>query len=436
MSEKPQFWVITAEMGYGHQRAVEPFRTVANGGVVDIGKSESSSAIERRLWKRLLYLYTFISRVKKIPLVGEKLFSILDFFLEIPPLYPIKKRSIPSIQVRMLDAFVRLGLCSGVLKKMKENPLPVLTSFYAPAIAADRAGINPLYCIVCDADLSRAWVAPDPVKSRIHYCAPCGRASKRLKTYGVPQERIHLTGFPLPEELLGGKNLTTLKTNLRSRLIRLDPESIFHNSFGTSVDKFLGKCESVMPFERIPTISFSIGGAGAQIDIVELFMKSLSKMIITRSIRVNLMAGTHSEVAKTFNSLIKSNFSTCNNVKVISAPDFGSYYTVFNKELHNTDILWTKPSELSFYSALGLPILMAPAIGSQEKHNRRWLFEMHAGIDQEDPDCADEWLTDWLDKGRFAEAAWSGFLKTRKLGVYKIQQLLNGTEEIWDDFPK
>ncbi|MHB8579749.1 MAG: DUF6938 domain-containing protein [Ignavibacteriaceae bacterium] len=92
--------------------------------------------------------------------------------------------------------------------------------------------------------------------------------------------------------------------------------------------------------------------------------------------------------------------------------------------MRTTDILWTKPSELSFYAGLGLPIIMTPPIGSQEQFNAKWLFEIQAGIKQENPEYPDQWLFDLLNKGRLAEAAWSGFLKARKLGTYKILEVL------------
>ena len=41
-----------------------------------------------------------------------------------------------------------------------------------------------------------------------------------------------------------------------------------------------------------------------------------------------------------------------------------------------------------------------------------------------------EWIRELLEQGRFAEAAWSGFLKARKYGTYKIRELLaTGTME-------
>jgi hypothetical protein len=105
--------------------------------------------------------------------------------------------------------------------------------------------------------------------------------------------------------------------------------------------------------------------------------------------------------------------------------DIYAYLDKFNRVLRATDVLWTKPSELSFYCALGIPILMAPPIGIQEELNRCWLHEIHAGIEPAGPlRFTHEWLLDLLENGRLAEAAWDGFLKARKLGTYKIEELI------------
>ena len=87
-------------------------------------------------------------------------------------------------------------------------------------------------------------------------------------------------------------------------------------------------------------------------------------------------------------------------------------------------MLWTKPSELSFFCGLGLPVLVAPPIGSQEVFNRKWLLDIQAEIPQEDPRDAGELLFDLRNEGRLAEAAWNGFLKVRKHGTYAIRDLL------------
>ena len=128
-----------------------------------------------------------------------------------------------------------------MLETIKTKDLPVVTSFYATAVAADMKGFNSVYCIVCDADINRVWVAKEPWESKIEYFAPCGKAAQRLKAYGVQEEKIFTTGFPLPIELLGDRDLTILKTDLAQRLDYLDPENVFWRRHKRNVKHFLGK---------------------------------------------------------------------------------------------------------------------------------------------------------------------------------------------------
>jgi len=51
-------------------------------------------------------------------------------------------------------------------------------------------------------------------------------------------------------------------------------------------------------------------------------------------------------------------------------------------------------------------------------------LEIQAGILQEEPEFTNIWLFELLEDGRFAEAAWDGFLKARKYGTYKIEEIL------------
>jgi hypothetical protein len=112
-------------------------------------------------------------------------------------------------------------------------------------------------------------------------------------------------------------------------------------------------------------------------------------------------------------------------IAIIYNSQVEEYFNDFNLALRTTDILWTKPSELSFYCALGIPILLAPYIGPHEKLNRRWLHEIHAALQPPGPlEYTHQWLFDLRDNGRLAEAAWDGFLKARKLGTYKIEQMI------------
>ncbi|MGE5682904.1 MAG: DUF6938 domain-containing protein [Bacillota bacterium] len=417
-------WVVSADMGYGHQRAIYPLRDIAEEGTIVVGNNDSAPQSEKKLWRRMLLVYEFLSRTRSIPLIGKPIFNILDTFLHIPSFYPIRDLSNRTFQVNMLDSSIKKGLCSGMLDKIKTKPLPVVTSFYAPAIAADLYAHNPVYCIICDADLNRVWVAKDPWESRIIYFAPCGKAAQRLRAYGVPDERIHLTGFPLPDELLGGTDLDTLKEDLGQRLNYLDPKHRFMQLNIKNIEYFLGENNYSFKKSRKLTIFYGVGGAGAQKEIGGKIAQSLKKKIQSGELRLILSAGIKPMVREYFEKIKSQIAPTSDDISIIYSDNIHEYFRLFNQAIRNTDILWTKPSELSFYSGLGLPIIMTPAIGSQEIFNRRWLIDVGAGIKQLDPEYTDQWLFDYLNSGRLAEAAWAGFLKVRKLGTYKIMEVL------------
>jgi UDP-N-acetylglucosamine:LPS N-acetylglucosamine transferase len=147
------------------------------------------------------------------------------------------------------------------------------------------------------------------------------------------------------------------------------------------------------------------------------------------------VAGTRTEVRDYFLDVQNTILPGSQNLRVHYAATPQEYFEQFSRVLRETDILWTKPSELSFYCALGIPIIMTPPIGSQERFNRQWLFEMQAGIKQEPPEYTNEWLFDRLHDGLFAEMAWSGFLKARKLGTYKIIEVLREGKMTRDSSP-
>ena len=418
-------WVVAADMGYGHQRAVYPLRQHAEGGILTVGSSGQISKSERQLWQRLLGAYEFFSRAKGIPVIGPPLFSMLDSMLKIPSFYPMRNLSTTTFQVNLLESLIEKGLCNGMLETTATKNIPIVTSFYASAIAADRKGFNRVYCIICDADINRVWVAKNPWESRVEYFAPCGKAAHRLRAYGVPEERIHLTGFPLPMELLGDESLSVLKRDLGQRLGYLDPLGKFRARHGRNVEFFLGKENCVFKNERVLTIAFAVGGAGAQKEIGRRIALSLKKKLLAGEVRLILVAGIRKEVKDYFDAVKADVDPAGDGIRILHADSLHAYFDLFNTALHEIDILWTKPSELSFYCALGLPIVVCPTIGSQENFNKKWLREVRAGVKQENPDYTDQWLFDSLHRGTLAESAWDGFLKSRKLGSFNVGKVLD-----------
>lgn len=430
---KPRAWVVTIDMGLGHQRATYPLEHLAEKGIITVGKDASSYPEEQRLWTRLQKSYDWISRIRSVPLVGKPMFGLLDTLQSIPPFYPVKDMSRPTFQVRLLRNAIRNGLCRGMLEHTQSTDIPIITSHPFPALAAGHAGRDPVYLIVCDAEISRAWVAENPQESRVHYLAPCTRAVLRLEAYGVPKDRIHLTGFPFPREVLGDRNLSTLREDLADRLNHLDPNDRFHPLHKHGVKEFLGRRNRGRITDRPLSITYAVGGAGAQREYGGDIARSLADKLRAGEVRLNLVAGVRADVYDYFRSVKGEVLPDGDAIRIVYHEDKGEYFRLFSQTIRETDVLWTKPSELSFYASLGIPVIMSPTIGAQENFNRKWLIEIQAGIDQDDPKFTHQWLFDLLKVGRLAESAWDGFLKGRKLGTYKIEDLLSGVPVVPDD---
>jgi hypothetical protein len=425
-------WVVSVQMGLGHMRAANPLKDIANNGILVDGSREFCSPHEYALWKRIRQAYYFLSRAEEFPLVGKYLLKGLLAVEQIPAYYPTRDLSSPDAAVKYLSTVIRKqGLCDTLIKTITNDTRPLINTFYATAIAVDlmEKSSRDNYLVICDSDFNRIWVPEKPGQSRIKYIAPCTWVEKRLLAYGVPAERIFLTGFPLPKENLGSQaRLEILKQDLFNRLLRLDPYHRFFNFHRKSVEYFLEQEVPPVKVSDCLTITFAVGGAGAQAGMVEKILKSLAGKIQQGRVKLNLVAGIRQEVYDRFVTYIEeAQLSSCigNGLEVVYDPDIYGYFTKFNRLLRSTDVLWTKPSELTFYCALGLPILLAPSVGSHEELNRKWLQDHHAGVKPLGPlENVDEWIFDLRDSGIFAEAAWDGFLKGRKLGTFRIEELI------------
>lgn len=426
--ERPRAWVVTADMGFGHQRAAHTLGHIAEEGVLTAGSPETTDADEARFWRQMLSSYDALSRVKGVPLIGGVAFSVLDAMLHIPPFYPLRDLSNPGPNNHIMDYFIRRGLGRGLVERLRSNSLPMISTFYAPALIADHAGVEDNYSVICDADLNRVWVATSAKESRIRYFAPCGRAMRRLLQYGVPDDRIFITGFTLPRENIGGPGMETLKSDLLERLGRLDPDGRFSSVYGSTVSELLGARPNPSGGKKRVTVTFAVGGAGAQTEIGLVLAEALKPGILDGRFRLVLVAGVNRVVEKIFQEFaMRAGLASAvgDGLLLVREENKRAYFDRFNALMRETDVLWTKPSELSFYSALGIPIVMAPPIGSQEIKNMRWLSDKGCALPQYTPRLALEWLTDMMKDGVLAEKAISGFIKNRKLGVFKIEEVLS-----------
>ncbi|MBC7792172.1 MAG: hypothetical protein H7Z43_00560 [Clostridia bacterium] len=422
--------VVTIDMGYGHLRAAQAIADALGTAAMQIDREPLATEAEGPRWARTRSFYEVTSRLSQLPVVGGPFKNLLDSITSIPHLHPYRDLSAPHAGVKMLDRAIQRGLGEGLVRYLRNTGSPLITTFYAPAVIADRAGLPNVFCVITDTDLNRVWVPMDAKRSRIRYLAPTQRARRRLEAYGVHPEHIHFTGFPLPDSLIGGPSLATAKANLAARLVRLDPEGTFLRDERDELEHFLG----ALPLQASgpPRLTFAVGGAGAQADIARKFLPSLRGALASGRLRLTLVAGVRQHVAEWFDAwLAEHGMSDLKGgpVDILLERDFPSYYTRFNALLAETDILWSKPSEITFYGALGIPLVLAPPVGVHEKYNRRWAIENGAGFKMRDPSFAGEWLNELLAEGTLAAAAWHGFMRMPKFGTQRIAELLRSASE-------
>ncbi len=429
MTNENKIWVVAVDMGYGHQRTAYPLKDLApEQKIINANSYEGIPEKDKKIWESSRKFYEFISRFRRFPLVGEKAFSLFDKFQRILSFYPRRDLSKATFSLKRIFSLIRKGWGRDLILKLGKNPLPLVSTFFPPAFMAEVFDYpGQIYCVVCDADIARTWASLNPSKSKIKYFAPCNWVVERLKLYGVKQENIFLTGYPLPRENIGSRDLEILKHDLGQRILNLDPKGEYCSNYQPLVDKYLGSLPKKS--DHPLTIMFAVGGAGAQKEIGIKIVKSLKDKIKKDEIKIILVAGIKVKVKEYFLENIKKlrlGSKLDKNIEIIFAEDTEDYFKKFNQALRTTDILWTKPSELSFYSGLGLPIIIAPSIGSQEDFNKRWLLRLRAGFLQENPRYTEQWLFDLLNGGRLAEAAMRGFIEVENLGTYKIEKICSG----------
>lgn len=282
LEKQHKAWVVAADMGYGHQRTAYPLRDIAFGGkVINANSYDGIPKKDKKFWYQTRFLYEFISRFKKIPIIGEFVFGLLNKFQKISTYYPKRDLSKPDIFLKTIFYFIRKGWGKDLIERFKKNPLPLISTFFTPAFMAEELNYpGQIYCVICDADIARSWASLNPQKSKIKYFAPNTWTRDRLKLYGVKSESIFLTGYPLPKENIG-EDLKILKEDLRNRLINLDPNKRYRKIYGPLIKVALGKLpdKSNHPL----TIMFSIGGAGAQKEIPLNAIISLKEKIKNRN---------------------------------------------------------------------------------------------------------------------------------------------------------
>ena len=423
--------IVAVAMGYGHLRPAHALGDFIGSPVLEADKPPLADGDEGKLWARARRQYEELTRLSQLPLIGAPLRPLVGALTAIPPLHPTRDLSAATWPVKLVDTLGERGLGQGLLSYLRQTNTPLLTTFFVPALIANRVHDIDVSCVVTDSDINRVWAPADSPRTRINYFAPSTRVVRRLMAYGVPRAQIALTGYPLPHELLGGPSLATARHNLLARLARLDPDGAFRRTSGDEVARHHPDYGKGPAGATPPRITFAVGGAGAQAELVGKFLPSMREALMHDRIRVTLVAGVRMDVARRFARAVshaRLDAYVGKSIEILAAASLADYLRRFNLLLAETDALWTKPSELTFFAALGLPLILSPPVGEHERLNARWASEHGAALAQHDPRAAMAWLDDWLADGTLAHAAWNGFRALPKHGLYEIAASFNTSD--------
>jgi hypothetical protein len=419
----PRAAVVAINMGYGHQRPARSLATRLGGEVYEADRAPLADQEEQKRWAAIRRFYENVSRISSLPWIGTPFRTVLNTVTGIPPLYPFRDLSSPTLGVSALERAARQGLGRTMIAYLEERDLSLLTTFYSPAVLADFHGYDRIFCVVTDSDVNRVWAPITPSSSKIHYFAPSGRVVRRLRAYGVNKHQIELTGFPLPHSLVGGLETPILRRNLAARLARLDPHGLFRRQFAADLEDFGQLPDPSGPLHLV----FAVGGAGAQADLCARFLPNLRELVLADRLRITLVAGVRDEVRQAFErELERSGLAgeLGGRVDILFEPKIERYLDRFDGLLATTDVLMTKPSEMVFYAALGLPLLLTEPIGVHENYNRRFARENGAAFLLRNASTMGERLMELLDDGHLAAAAWAGYRRLPHLGLYRVIERL------------
>jgi hypothetical protein len=408
--------VAAIDMGYGHLRPAAALADYLGTEVLEMDKPPLGGEKDQRFWKSTRELYEPLTRFSQLPGVGAPMRAVLNTITAIPEPWPVRDLSGGTQGTRWMERAARDGVGAALADHLRAAKAPLMATFYGAAILAELHGAEKLHCLITDSDVNRVWAPPDAARSAIRYFAPTDRALRRMRTYGVPKDNIRATGYPLPHQLVGGRERTALKKNLIARLSRLRVSGRLREA----AEAELGPLPAAT---QPPLVVFAVGGAGAQVPLARKLVKGMRRQIEEGVLRLSLVAGRRSEVVAALREALYQN-SLEAQVDILEDPDVFGYIRRLNALLADADALWSKPSEMTFFAALGLPFISAPPVGVHEAWNLRWATDRGAGLPQHDPQAAGDWLQEWLEDGVLASAAWAGYQRLPQLGLYEIAEEL------------
>jgi hypothetical protein len=399
--ETSKYIITTALMGFGHMRAAHNIAGYGHAAVVRVDREPYVGRVDKIIWNGAQGTHTQASR--EADGKNKLLYNWFEGILRIP-----EGNTPPSMAaskfVHVLDKF---GMGRPFFDSLDGQVPSLLHTFYLHAMfSVYRKYPGKNFLLLCDTDFHRVWVPVDPKAGNIEYMVPISKSADRLVSYGVRPERIHVTGFPLPVADTGAKDMHTLVSALDARKGRL-------------------RRDSKAPL----SIMFPFSGSGAYFNAFEELVKSMFGQIKDGSLRLVVSCGDNDKVFADVERLFnRYGLYDSEQVQIIFDEDIFHSFDLFNEALKSTDLVITKPSEMVFYAALGIPMLFLPPIGAHEAGNREYLIDNGCAVDLPEISGFPKWLAENRTNERLLSLAEMGYRNLPKTGAFDIHELVVGGE--------
>ncbi len=393
-----KYIITSALMGFGHLRAAHNISTWGRAAVVRVDRDPYVSGVDRLVWSTTQAVHTYGSRDAESK--SRLFYKWFDGVMRIPD-----DHESPSLSAsRFIFMMKRLGLGKTFFDSLDGSRPTLLHTFYLPAmLSVYRHYPGKNYLLLCDTDFHRVWAPIDAEQADLEYLVPIRKSADRLLSYGVPSDRIHVTGFPLPMTNTGYPGLDTLVEDLEGRRNRI-------------------RRDSGVPL----TIMFPFSGSGAYSNVLAELVKAMSEQLREGSIRLTVSCGDNGHALKsTENLFVSYGLKDSEFTKIIYGSDLFDSFERFNKALKSADVVITKPSEMVFYAGLGIPMIFLPPIGGHEARNREYILDNGCGIDMECVSDFPKWLEESRRNERLLELAEMGYRNLPKTGTFEIDELVS-----------
>ncbi len=384
-------------MGFGHLRAAHNILGLGNASLARVDRAPNVSTLDRFVWNSSLYFHTYGSRD------AESRNRILYEWFERLMRIPEDHESPPLTESRFIRRLSQLGIGRLFFESL-DGALPTLLhTFYLHAMLSvyrDYQGKN--YLLLCDTDFHRVWVPVNPTRGSLQYMVPITKSADRLISYGVPPRRIHVTGFPLPVANTGGPDLVNLRDDFDARRARL-------------------KSNSDTPL----TVLFPFSGAGAYSNLLSELVMSMLDEVREGEVHLVVSCGDNEHALRSAGKLFRDcGLGDSEFAEILFDGDLFASFDRFNQVLKSTDVIITKPSEMVFYAALGIPMLFLPPIGAHEAKNRDYLISSNCAVNLVNLKDFPKWLKKERREGRLLELAETGMERLPKHGTFAIDELV------------